>query len=244
MLRSSIIGMLEFAFPWRCVVCQSVDESDRHEAFCMECHLALTREIVNSCQKCGAEVGPFVSTSAGCVHCRSRRLRFDSVVCLGMYDKTMRRAILSSKWSHSSVGLRSLAKVLAAEKRDALKQLNVDMLIPIPQAWTSRLTRAFNSATLIAEAISHSADARIERHVLFRKGKVRPQKRVPVQHRFANQQGSFRLKESHVIRGKKILLVDDVLTTGATCTEAAGVLKKAGATQVHTAVIARVLDTG
>lgn len=243
-LRASIGSILDFAFPWRCVVCQSDDHSERVADFCGECHSALTREIVNSCQKCGAEVGPFVSSPAGCVHCRKRSLKFDSVICLGMYDDTMRRAILSSKWSHSAVGLRAIAKVLAEEKQDILHDLHVDLIIPIPQPWTTRLTRSFNSATVIAQELSRPAKARVDQHILFRKGRVRPQKRVAVHDRYANQQGAFRVQDISVVRGRRLLLVDDVLTTGATCTEASAMLKKAGAAEVHVAVVARVLDNG
>lgn len=165
-------------------------------------------------------------------------------MCLGMYDDTMRRAVLASKWSHSSVGLRALARLLAVEKRDVLHDLNIDRLIPIPQPWTTRLTRAFNSATMIAEELSRPAKATVDQHILFRNGRIRPQKRVAVHDRYANQKGAFRVQDVSVIRGRRLLLVDDVLTTGATCTEAAAMLKQAGAAEVHVAVVARVLDNG
>jgi predicted amidophosphoribosyltransferase len=63
-----------------------------------------------------------------------------------------------------------------------------------------------------------------------------------VNERFGNQQDAFGLKDPHVVDGERILLVDDVLTTGATCSEATRLLKQAGATSCHVAVLGRVLD--
>lgn len=80
---------------------------------------------------------------------------------------------------------------------------------------------------------------RADRHVLFRKGRVRSQKRVAVQHRFANQRGEFRVQDAHLFKNKRILLVDDVLATGA-----ASELTAVGAAELHVAVVAGVLGTG
>lgn len=241
-VRATIARAVEFAFPWQCVVCHSRNPVDREEMFCEECSQSLTREIIDSCQRCGAEVGPFARTKQGCVHCRNRRLRFDSAICLGMYDDTMRRAIVSSKWSHSAAGMKALGRLLAKQQHRNLEDLKIDIIVPIPQPWPTRLTRSFNSATVIAEELSRLTGSRVDYHLLRRTRKTRPQKRVAVHRRFENQKGAFRVQNVKTFAGKRVLLVDDVLTTGATCSEASRMFKTHKAQAVHVAVIARVLD--
>jgi len=115
-------------------------------------------------------------------------------------------------------------------------------VIPIPQHWRQRLLRHFNPAWLVAEQLAGVLNVPCDIHILRKSRRTRPQKRVSVTQRFDNQKQSYAIRDAAVIRGERILIVDDVLTTGATCSEVAGVLLKAGAAECHVAVIARVLD--
>ena len=187
-------------------------------------------------------MGLYVSTDNGCVHCRQRVLKFNSVTCLGMYENSLRTAILSAKWSYSAVGMQALAELLMVRSGDELRALQPDIIIPIPQSWQTRIVRRFNAAERIATVLSGHLMIPCDQHVLCRRRGTRPQKRVAVQRRFDNQRGAFRVQDVHVIQGAKVLLVDDVLTTGATCSEAARMLKQNGAKSCDVAVIARVLD--
>lgn len=242
MMKSFLSTTLDFAFPWACGLCGTGDTKLRSGAFCCDCQQQLTRPIENSCQRCAAEVGRFVATSDGCVHCRKSRLKFDSVTCLGMYDEAMRRVILSSKWSFSAVGITALAQLFASEAGDRLKQLDVDLIVPIPQSWQKRIVRRFNSAQVVSEVLSKTINVPHDVHILRRRRNVRPQKRVPVQQRMQNQQDAFRIRDAHLLAGKRILVVDDVMTTGATCNEAVRMLRSHGAKACHVAILARVLD--
>lgn len=243
-VRSTLAKAVEIAFPWQCVVCQSRDTDNRHDMFCAECSTSLTRPIIDSCQRCAAEVGPFTSTEQGCVHCRSRKPSFDSAVCLGMYDETMRRAIVSSKWSHSAAGMKALGRLLVKQQLSRIEEWDIDVIVPIPQPWTTRLIRPFNSASVVAEEVSRHTGVNIDHQLLHRTRATRPQKRVAVHRRFENQKGAFRVQNLKSFEGKRVLLVDDVMTTGATCSEASRMFKRCKAKAVHVAVVARVLDNG
>lgn len=250
--QNLLLSGLELALPWQCLLCQSTDrdsasavpslETQGQRAFCVKCRQSLAPEISNSCDRCGAVVGPHVSTSKGCVHCRRKTIHFESVICLSMYDDEMRKAVLSAKWSHSAVMIDALGNLLATERRSQLLAANPDLILPVPQAITSRCTRHFNSAAQVAMQLSRFLNVRCDAHILRRRRYSRPQKRVAVHQRFENQAGSFGLRDAHLVAGKRILLVDDVLTTGATCSEAARLLKNHGAKVCHVAVVARVLD--
>lgn len=242
---SPLRRVLDLAFPPQCLLCGVIDCSTTvfSGSYCPRCAEELCPIPVNRCLCCGAEIGLYSVSENGCTHCRQRNLRFESVTCLGMYEGPIRQAILAAKWSFSAVPIRSLGRLLANERRDELALLKVDRVIPIPQHWRQRVFRHFNPAWIVAEEIAAALQVPCDSHVLYRQRQTRAQKRVPVSQRFGNQSDAFALQDVHVIDGERILLVDDVLTTGATCSEATKLLRQNGAAECHVAVLARVLDS-
>lgn len=241
---------LDFALPWKCVLCDTENDGYQEPSsrgdYCETCSDRLADSVGHpdmSCQRCGAVLGPYSSTKSGCVHCRGKKLMFDSVTCLGMYDKALREALLSAKYSTSMVGLRALCGLLVRQRLDALTARQPDIVIPIPHHWRARLSRHFNSAAIVGHALSSALKVPHNESTLKRSRLTRPQKRIALNSRFENQKDAFRVYNADLLQGKHVLLVDDVLTTGATCSEAAANLKRCGAASCHVAVIARVLDS-
>lgn len=243
-MKSAFWQLADLLFPPRCALCGTVDHaaSDGGNAYCPDCIDKLTPEPLNRCQRCAAEIGPYASSNDGCVHCRNRKLRFNSVVCLGMYDGSLRKALLAAKWSFSAVRMRSLGALLATGRSAELNDKSIDRIVPIPQHWRQRLVRNFNPAWIIAHELASRLNIECDVHLLRRVSRTRPQKRVSVKQRFENQSDTLAVAYPHAVQGERILIVDDVLTTGATCSEAAKVLKAAGAKSCTVAVLARVLD--
>lgn len=257
-LTTTLRQAADMAFPVHCPLCGTTDPAlfsvvlsgpdtgkrrpGGNTVFCQPCTEAIAPAIESECTRCGAEIGPYSRSDNGCVHCRRKQLRFDSVVCLGMYRGRLKQAMLSAKWSFSATNMNSLAELLLDRQFDRLKSLQIDCIIPMPQHWQQRLTRHFNPAWLIAETLGRGLQADCDVHILRRSRRTRPQKRVSVSQRFANQRDSFRLRDSHLVAGRRFLIVDDVLTTGATCSEVARLLKSQGATACHACVVGRVLD--
>ena len=159
-----------------------------------------------------------------------------------MYEEALKRAVLSAKWSFSAVRIRSLGALLARNHLAEFRDMGIDRVIPIPQYWRQRAIRHFNPAWIISAEIAAQLGIPCDAHLLRRARRTRPQKRVAVSQRFDNQADAFGLKDAHIIKGERLLIVDDVLTTGATCSEAARLLKRFGAKSCHVAVLARVLD--
>lgn len=235
---------LELAVPFRCSLCgqSGIAPGNRWTCYCHTCTERLCARPAHACRICAAEVGPWSATAMGCVHCRGRALRFKSVVCLAMYQDPLRHALLSAKWSFSAVPMRSLARLLATTRIDHLRSLHIDRVIPIPQHWRQRMVRHFNPAWIIAEELAKALAVPCDPHILRKSRQSRPQKRVALSQRIQNQHNSFSVTCPPVVAGERLLLVDDVLTTGATCSEAARCLLKAKAAECHVAVVARVLD--
>ena len=240
-LRRGLRHLVDFALPWQCTICFRQDER-ANESFCVNCLQQLT-STGNPCRRCGAIVGPFATTAGNCPHCRRRPFRFRSARCLNMYDEALRTVIVRSKQSFSSAAMRGVGQLLVSQRRQWLTEQAVDRILPIPQPWLTRLTRNFNPADVIGRSVGQALGIRVDPHILRRRrGWQLPQKKVPLARRYENQKNAFRLRDAHLIRGQCVLLVDDVLTTGATCSEAARLLKAAGAKDVHVLVAARVAD--
>ena len=243
-MKSALWQLADLLFGSKCALCGMTDHvvADGGSAYCSNCLDQLSPDPVNRCQRCAAEIGPYAKSDQGCVHCRKRKLRFDTVVCLGMYAGPLRKALLAAKWSFSAVRMRSLGSLLSTARFGELSTKPYDSIVPIPQHWRQRLVRNFNPASIIADELASRLNVDCDMHLLRRTSRTRPQKRVSVTQRYENQSGALAVTHPSSVRGKRILIVDDVLTTGATCAEAARVLRVAGARSCTVAVLARVLD--
>ena len=134
---------------------------------------------------------------------------------------------------------------LLAEKirrQDAIGE--VDFMTYVPQTYIGRMLRGFNQAELLACKLSRNLEIPVARRLLERTGNARSQRGLSAKERIRNVRGAFRVRRSDFPKGKNLILVDDVLTTGATANECSRVLKQSGARKVFVAVIARPDLTG
>src|SRR5262249_45683017 len=113
-----------------------------------------------------------------------------------------------------------------------------DAIVPIPMHWTRRVVRGTNSPEFLAAELSARLGAQVMR-LLVRRRRTQPHGSLSRRKRYRNIRGALAIRKGYHLEDAKILLVDDILTTGVTCNEAARVLKKTGATSVAVAVIAR-----
>ncbi len=140
--------------------------------------------------------------------------------------------------SHDALSA-AMARLLADRRREQLLAQPCDMAIPIPLFWTCRLGRGGNSPDVLARGLAKFLQIPLRRDILVKHRNTLRQADLPPSQRFRNVRDAFRVRRPEAIAGARVLLVDDVLTTGATCSEAAKTLKKAGAAWVGVAVVAR-----
>ncbi len=134
---------------------------------------------------------------------------------------------------------RAFAAQTQVERPQLMVDLEADFLLPIPMHWTRWLARGVNSPELVASCLSRVLRVPVRRRILARRRRTAPQRDLSPAARFRNLAGAFRVRRRAKLRGARVLLVDDILTTGATCSEAAKMLKQAGAAMVAVAVVAR-----
>lgn len=116
---------------------------------------------------------------------------------------------------------------------------DVDLVVPVPLHLARLRWRGFNQAQLLAAPLARAAGLRIDPHVLARVRPTTPQVGLPERERRSNVRGAFAVRDAGRVAGRRLLLVDDVYTTGATVNECARVLRRAGARSVDVLVLAR-----
>jgi ComF family protein len=158
---------------------------------------------------------------------------------LGIYDGELRRVVLRMKRSSGETLAVNMGRLLGQCRAEEIAAIHADIVVPIPMFWTRKLKHGINSAELLAELLAQTVGLPYRRRVLARKRNTVRQMELTPPARFQNLRNAFRLRAGYDLRDSRVLLVDDVLTTGATCSAAAETLKRAGARSVAVAVLAR-----
>jgi len=234
----------DLLFPWTCLLC-GTEGGALHGPLCASCRAGLidAAAVVGTsvCPRCALPVGPHAELRRGCAECRGRSLGFDAALALGPYAESIRDLCLRLKNERNAWLAPWLGNLLADARQSELTLLPRDTwIVPVPLHWWRRLQRGYNQAEALARGLSRSLDLRVHQ----------PLRRIKATDRLAHKTASdrmdamrqaFRVRPDPGLNGQTILLVDDILTTGATCGAAARALKQAGAKRVIIAVLARTL---
>lgn len=174
-----------------------------------------------------------------CATCLARRPAYATARSALQYDEGSRRMILAFKHGGHTDRLHGFAAQMHRAGRTALA--NADIIIPVPLHRTRLIKRRFNQAALLGGALSRRTNVPMDAHALLRKTRTPSQGGLSAAGRRRNVQGAFDVPEPEHIHGKRIVLVDDVMTTGATLQSCARTLKRAGAVRVDAVCLARVV---
>ncbi len=238
-LKTSFESAFRLTLPPHCVSCGvRLDAEPDPILLCTACRTEVFREDWFYCPNCGysASAPP---NPGGCAECRFRRFRFDGVVPMGVYAGRLRECVLKMKRTAGLPLAGAFGRYYCAVRISSLRKLDVEAVLATPMHWTRRMGRGTNSPDLIARRIARSLKIPNFSKSLRRTRKTRPQAGLTPTKRRDNVRNAFCVKSKDYLKGKRLLLVDDILTTGATCHEIAKVLKAAGAVNVFVAVLAR-----
>jgi ComF family protein len=170
-----------------------------------------------------------------CGLCRLGLRGFDAVYSYGSYEGALRELIHLFKYG----GVRPLAGTFGKFLAQALpRETSFDVIVPMPLHWFKQWQRGFNQSDVLAREIGKKWSVPV-RNVIRRKKATRPQAGLTNAKRRANVSGAFRIPRGRSLAGMRVLLVDDVVTTGATASACARVLKRAGAAHVALLALAR-----
>ena len=232
-------GLLHLLYPPCCCLCGGplVDAVP----FCNPCRSAIVGDASPSCPRCAATVGPFAVIDGRCAICREESLSFDAAVRLGPYEGVLREAVLRMK-SHTGEALAELLGELWADHAgSALAALGAELVAPVPLHWRRRWRRGYNQSEALARGLASRLRLPCGAFGLRRTRATPMQTSQTLAGRRANVHGAFAAARNTRLAGRTVLLVDDVMTTGATADECARVLMIAGAARVDALTLARVL---
>lgn len=230
-------GLVHILYPNTCWVCgQDLPEDQR--GFCQPCRTALITDPHPTCPRCSSSVGPFVNLEDGCSQCRNVSFSFDRVYRLGPYEGVLREVILRLKSWHGE-GLGEVVGKLWAEQMDSkLRPERPDVVVPVPLHWRKHWQRGYNQSQVLARVLAKHLQLPCRRRWLRRIRSTPQQTSQTPSARRDNVRGAFRAKEGLSLEGKTILLVDNVLTTGSTASDAARALRIARPAKIIVAVLA------
>lgn len=244
-LQEAGAGLLHLIFPTPCHVCGGPLGPGRRSALCAACWGALERVAPAGCRRCG---WPFPAAAAGrgaewplCQRCRETHDHFEAARSVLLYRDggIARAAILLCKHGGRLGLLRRLAVLLAEEAPEDLMRRRWDAAVPVPLHWRRRWRRGFNQAEALAQAVGRRHGLPVERRCLARMRATPPQRGDAAARRH-NVRNAFVVRRAQRIAGKRLLMVDDVFTTGATVNACAAALLAAGAAAVGVLTLARV----
>ena len=236
-LAGSAIDLL---FPAHCLACHTELNSPRDRiGYCRECCDEMARGNWPVCRRCASRVPKTPGAASECGQCRNQKYWFDGVFALGDYDGLLREQALAMKTDRSERIANAIGKLVATRYGKQLRDLRLDGIVPIPMHPWRRLVRGSNSPVALASSMGRELAIPTFTRLLYRQRNSRPQIGLSQPARFRNVRGEMQFRKSYQFQQPHLLLVDDVLTTGATCSEAARILKRAGAARVTVAVAAR-----
>jgi ComF family protein len=176
-----------------------------------------------------------------CGACSTSPPRFDAARAALAYEGVGRDLIHSFKYRNKTHLRRPLALLTLERVSEFIRSRRSDLIMPVPLHRKKLSNRGFNQAVLLGEIISQRLEMPLDRHNLRRIRWTEPQVNLAAGDRRANVKGAFAIHDAELVKGCRVLLVDDVLTTGSTVDECAKVLKAAGAVDVAVITVARAL---
>jgi ComF family protein len=233
---------LLLVYPPMCAGCARAFYSDKSEPFCPDCFIALDLISEPYCPLCGIPFGAEKMTSHLCGDCLGSVHRFDRARATGFYQGLMREVVHRFKYGGQTFLVNPLARMLIGPGKELTRLHRIDTIVPVPLHYKRLRQRGFNQASLLARRLGSLLKIPVDYSSLKRTRWTDPQIGLSRNQRAANVKGAFSLKAREKIRGKGILLLDDVLTTGETVNQCVRVLKKdGGAREVVVLTVARTV---
>lgn len=196
------------------------------------------------CHRCASVDLPFPVTHEVCRLCANNEPQFARAMSLGNYEGLLRQAVFEVKRASGDALALQMGRLLADLYHEVIADLGVEVIVPIPIYWAKRLRRGRNAAEWIARGLSSELRARYHANARMVSAlrctrRTKKQATLTTKQRKSNVENAYQVSRMWQVSGKRVLLVDDVMTSCSTMNEVTRIIKSAGAETVFVAVLAR-----
>ena len=235
MLRGFLKGLKDLVYPNYCLVCKNriPPPGDQEQLICAGCWEKIERNLPPFCASCGRHLTSEAIEKNTCLNCSGNNFYFDRAFSPCTYTGSVKKLIHEFKYSgkdYLGKPLGKLIKTFILDYRFPIAHL--DFIIPMPLHKSRKREREFNQAEILAKEVALEFNKKVLTDTLIRVKPTPTQTELTFQERCRNVEKSFWVDKPELIKDANLLLIDDVLTTGATSNEAAKCLKSAGAQKV------------
>ena len=217
--NKKIQKILDIFYPQMCGIC----EKESRNSLCYKCRKKLQKEFQFT-QK------------------YSKNQNFLEQYYLFQYKNLIRNLILEMKFQKKSYIYKTIEYFLRKNEKHLEKLKKYDIIIVVPLSWKRKLKRGYNQSLLIAKIISNISQVKIENKILYKTKNIVPQSTLNKKERKENIKGAFKIKNIEKIKNKKILIIDDIYTTGSTLNECSKLLVKSGIKKENIGVLTLAKD--
>jgi ComF family protein len=233
--------LIDLIYPKICVVCKKPlkNTGSQGKVICLECWSKIKMNVPPFCHCCGRHLEKKAFSKNICPQCLKAYYHFDRAFSPCIYEGVIKELIHEFKYK----GKDHIGSLLSKLMIDFIKEYNfpinhIDAIIPIPLHKVRLREREFNQSEILGKNIASFFNKNLLPKALLRKRETKAQIDIEKDKRFANVRGCFLAADPQEIKDKNILLIDDVLTTASTSSEAAETLKEAGAKIVFVLTLA------
>jgi len=230
---------VDLVFPHKCLLCSGGLEPNA-ESFCLSCVEEVDRERREpACPTCAGAVAPYEVSNGRCSECRRHPTRLQGTVRVGPYGRALGQLLRAYKFHGRAEMEPVLGRWLAQVVQRADWFARIEAVVSVPTHWKHRLTRPLYAAEVLASIVAKRTG--LPHPPILRRVRAGPhQIGLGYTARAQNVRGAFAMRKGVVLRAARLLLIDDVKTTGATLDECTKVLRKGGAAEVYGAVVVKV----
>jgi len=236
-LRQELSGLIELFFPPACPLCGVLLPPEKALALCPSCLQGIRPLSSPHCPRCLLPYPAEEGQDHLCQACILEPATFAEVSSVGLYEDSLRQAVHQFKYRGDFSLDRPLGGLLATVLESSGRDFRPDLIVPVPLHLSRLRQRGYNQSLLLARVLGRRWRKPVPGRLLVRLRPTPPQQGLKAVQRRLNLKGAFGMRSA--LAGQKVLLIDDVMTTGATARECARTLLTAGASEVAVAVIGR-----
>lgn len=227
-------NIINYIFPLRCLSCSEMIDS--HGDFCPTCWSKIDFIVKPYCIICGFKLDLSILDQMHCGKCIQQNPSYHMARSLLKFNEHGKKILHSFKYHDKTIYAETFAKLLYKRYYNEIQA--VDFIVPVPMNRFKRLLRMYNPALILAQEISKQASKKTIPDMLIKSRWTKSQTALSKIEREKNLANSLIINKKYKLQGSKILLVDDVRTTGSTINKCSMILKNAGANDVYVVTVA------